>query len=74
MAIGIGLHCWYCDHGPCDRTCLKDQVKTKQEVRDEKLKKILEDTDNSEEVLNPQQQQDKLESIVRSMLLRRKKA
>jgi hypothetical protein len=21
MAIGIGLHCWYCDHGPCNGEC-----------------------------------------------------
>ena len=21
MAIGIGLHWWYCDHGPCNGEC-----------------------------------------------------
>ncbi len=21
MSIGIGLHCWYCEHGPCNGEC-----------------------------------------------------
>lgn len=21
MAIGIGLHCWFCEHGPCNGEC-----------------------------------------------------
>lgn len=24
MAIGIGLHCWYCDNGPCTGDCKED--------------------------------------------------
>jgi O-acetyl-ADP-ribose deacetylase (regulator of RNase III) len=24
MAIGIGLHCWYCEHGPCNGECKID--------------------------------------------------
>lgn len=27
MAIGIGLHCWYCDHGPCNGECKEEIVK-----------------------------------------------
>lgn len=29
MALGIGLHCWYCEHGPCNNTCIKD-IKNKK--------------------------------------------
>jgi hypothetical protein len=25
MAIGIGLHCWHCDHGPCSGECKGDE-------------------------------------------------
>lgn len=24
MSIGIGLHCWYCEHGPCTGICKED--------------------------------------------------
>jgi O-acetyl-ADP-ribose deacetylase (regulator of RNase III) len=24
MGIGIGLHCWYCEHGPCTGICKED--------------------------------------------------
>lgn len=48
MAIGIGLHCMYCDHGPCDNSCRKEMEKTKQEIRDEKIKKILKEQTESE--------------------------
>jgi O-acetyl-ADP-ribose deacetylase (regulator of RNase III) len=24
MSIGIGLHCWYCEHGPCNGECKND--------------------------------------------------
>jgi O-acetyl-ADP-ribose deacetylase (regulator of RNase III) len=26
MAIGIGLHCWYCDHGPCNGQCREEDT------------------------------------------------
>ncbi len=48
MAIGIGLHCWYCEHGPCDGTCLKE-LKSKEQIRDEKIKKILPKTADPDE-------------------------
>lgn len=28
MAIGIGLHCWYCDHGPCTGDCKESNRQT----------------------------------------------
>lgn len=40
MAIGIGLHCMYCDHGTCDKSCLPRKA-TKSEIRDKKIKEIL---------------------------------
>ena len=24
MSIGIGMHCWYCEHGPCTGICKED--------------------------------------------------
>ena len=34
MGIGIGLHCWYCEHGPCNGTCERQDKKklTKEEI------------------------------------------
>lgn len=32
MAIGIGLHCWYCEHGPCNGECKNDDEIKKQEI------------------------------------------
>jgi hypothetical protein len=42
MAIGIGLHCWYCEHGPCNGDCNKDKMmatglKTKSQKREERI-------------------------------------
>lgn len=49
MAIGIGLHCWYCEHGPCNGECNKEEEKikpkkkiNKQNLRNNKIEKILE--------------------------------
>lgn len=45
MAIGIGLHCLYCDHGPCNGDCKVDHKSTsptKSEIRDSKIDKVLE--------------------------------
>ena len=50
MAIGIGLHCMYCEHGPCDYSCRKEREKTKQEIRDEKIKKILKEQTSPEKL------------------------
>jgi mannose-6-phosphate isomerase len=25
MAIGIGMHCWYCEHGPCNGECKTEE-------------------------------------------------
>lgn len=36
MAIGIGLHCWYCDHGPCNGDCKNDIKNTKSSKDKEK--------------------------------------
>lgn len=36
MAIGIGLHCWYCDHGPCNGDCKKDVIHNKSSFDKEK--------------------------------------
>lgn len=33
MGIGMGLHCWYCEHGPCTDECKGD----KKEVEAKKL-------------------------------------
>jgi hypothetical protein len=43
MSIGIGLHCWYCEHGPCNGECsrIMEQEK-KSKIRDQKIEKILE--------------------------------
>lgn len=45
MAIGIGLHCMYCDHGPCTRECDRQdnpiKSPTKSEIREKKIKTIL---------------------------------
>ena len=38
MAIGIGLHCWYCEHGPCNERCHEEserKVTTKKIKRSE---------------------------------------
>lgn len=48
MAIGIGLHCWYCEHGPCNGECQNDKmvatsIKTVAQKRDEKID-IITDT------------------------------
>lgn len=49
MAIGIGLHCWHCGRdGACDLTCLKE-FKSKEQIRDEKIKKILTKSASPEE-------------------------
>jgi hypothetical protein len=24
MAIGVGFHCWYCEHGPCTGDCREE--------------------------------------------------
>lgn len=49
MAIGIGLHCWYCEHGPCTGECDKKEISKKKlkktnktELRNNKTEKILE--------------------------------
>jgi hypothetical protein len=45
MAIGIGLHCLYCDHGPCNGDCKIDHEppkKSKSDKRDEKISILLE--------------------------------
>jgi hypothetical protein len=45
MAIGIGLHCWYCEHGPCNGQCrvedspLKDIYDLIREERERQDKK-----------------------------------
>lgn len=39
MAIGIGLHCWYCEHGPCNGECNRDQVSLYDETVYDKIKK-----------------------------------
>jgi len=43
MAIGIGLHCLYCDKGPCNNDCKNDhsEKKSGKDIRDEKISKIL---------------------------------
>lgn len=33
MAIGIGLHCWYCEHGPCNGEC-RDQDSPLKDIYD----------------------------------------
>ena len=33
MSIGIGLHCWYCNHGPCNNECTKQQNKKQKEMK-----------------------------------------
>lgn len=33
MSIGIGLHCWYCEHGPCNGEC-------EEQARKQRLAKI----------------------------------
>lgn len=48
MGIGIGLHCWYCEHGPCNGECtISGQIK-KSELRDKKIEKILESSKKKE--------------------------
>jgi hypothetical protein len=48
MAIGIGLHCLYCDHGPCNGQCrvvdkkFNGPKKSKSDKRDEKISILLE--------------------------------
>jgi hypothetical protein len=39
MAIGIGLHCWYCDHGPCNGECNKKPPPLYTETVYDKIKK-----------------------------------
>lgn len=42
MAIGIGLHCLFCDHGPCNGDCTKNiKRQSKAEKREIKIKNIL---------------------------------
>lgn len=46
MAIGIGLHCWFCDHGPCSGECTREynenmKKKSKSEKREKKIETIL---------------------------------
>ena len=38
MAIGIGLHCWYCDHGPCNGECKREHVIVHTESVYDKIK------------------------------------
>jgi hypothetical protein len=39
MAIGIGLHCWYCEKGPCNGECNKE--KNEKHKNSEKFESIL---------------------------------
>jgi O-acetyl-ADP-ribose deacetylase (regulator of RNase III) len=45
MAIGIGLHCMYCDHGPCNGDCTGHDEPTEEptikEIREKKINQIL---------------------------------
>ena len=43
MAIGIGLHCWYCDHGPCNGECdyYKKNEEDKIKNEEDKIKNIF---------------------------------
>ena len=38
MAIGIGLHCWYCDHGPCNGECNQSNYKNENDLSEAKRK------------------------------------
>lgn len=38
MAIGIGLHCWYCDHGPCNGDCNDNNNSHENSVKLPKVK------------------------------------
>jgi len=38
MAIGIGLHCWYCDHGPCTNDCFNEKKSVDEKVKEVKPK------------------------------------
>ena len=52
MGIGIGLHCWFCDHGPCNHNCTNPlfngelRKDDKKEIRDKKIKIILKQDSN----------------------------
>lgn len=41
MAIGIGLHCWYCEHGPCNGECKNDNEPKVSEKYESILKILL---------------------------------
>lgn len=41
MSIGIGLNCWYCDHGPCTKDCEVEKRKTRAEIRNSKIDIII---------------------------------
>lgn len=41
MAIGIGLHCLYCDHGPCNGDCRSDDQNS-DEKKVKEIRKIFE--------------------------------
>lgn len=53
MVIGIGLHCWYCEHGPCNGECEIWEEKRQQALeiaREEELqKKMMEKKERHEE-------------------------
>lgn len=46
MSIGIGLHCWYCEHGPCNGECERDK-ETSDKKPDAKKHYLLNDLDIS---------------------------
>lgn len=43
MSIGIGIHCWFCEHGPCNDECrnYEEPEQPKELSEDEKLKQII---------------------------------
>lgn len=45
MAIGIGLHCWYCEHGPCNERCHEEGERKAitKEVIDFAMKEVSKD-------------------------------
>lgn len=39
MGIGIGLHCWYCNHGPCNGECEDHIRKPEKKIKPKNKKK-----------------------------------
>jgi hypothetical protein len=40
MVIGIGLHCWYCEHGPCTGECHVEEKQTRESYLEEENQKL----------------------------------